>query len=54
MLTITLDNELRCPCGARRDATSKRCGKCRARASWYRRRAWRTNRNPNRQTDRKK
>jgi hypothetical protein len=47
MLTITLGKpEPRCPCGARRDASSKRCRKCRARSRWMHRKAWRTNKSP--------
>jgi hypothetical protein len=33
--------EYRCPCGARRNESSKRCRKCSTRSRWYRRRAWR-------------
>jgi hypothetical protein len=32
-----------CPCGALPEATKIRCRKCRYRARWYRRKAWRTN-----------
>lgn len=31
----------RCPCGARRAESAKRCRKCSARGRWYRRKAWR-------------
>ena len=34
--------EHRCPCGARRNESAKRCRKCSARSSWYRRKACRT------------
>jgi hypothetical protein len=34
--------EHRCPCGARRNESAKRCRKCSARSRWYRRKAWRT------------
>jgi hypothetical protein len=37
--------EYRCPCGARRNESSKRCRKCSARARWYRRKAWRGHKN---------
>ena len=33
--------EHRCPCGARRNESGKRCRKCSARSRWYRRKAWR-------------
>jgi hypothetical protein len=42
MQTTPEIRDLRCPCGAPRNASSKRCGKCLARARWYRRKAWRT------------
>lgn len=31
-----------CPCGARRNKSSRLCRKCSVRARWYRRRAWRS------------
>jgi hypothetical protein len=34
--------ELPCTCGASRNTGSTRCGKCLARARWYRRKAWRS------------
>jgi hypothetical protein len=34
--------EHRCPCGARRNKSSRLCRKCSARARWSRRRAWRS------------
>lgn len=37
---------LRCPCGAQRNQSSKRCRKCFARGRWYRRKAWRSRKNP--------
>jgi hypothetical protein len=33
---------------ATRHCPDPRCRKCRARGRWYRRRAWRTRKNPNR------
>jgi hypothetical protein len=43
MHTITSETrEMRYLCGAPLNAGSKRCGKCLARARWYRRKAWRT------------
>jgi len=39
----------RCRCGARRRSKiPRRCRKCLARAYWYRRKAWRTRKSPNR------
>ncbi len=38
--------ELRCPCGAQREGSSKRCRKCSARGRWQRRKAWRSQKNP--------
>jgi hypothetical protein len=32
-----------CRCGALTEATTTLCRKCRARARWYRRKAWRIN-----------
>lgn len=37
----------RCPCGAKRSVTSKRCRKCSARGRYRRRKAWRAHKNPN-------
>ena len=37
-----------CECGALTNASNPRCRKCRARAGWYRRKAWRTPRSSNR------
>jgi hypothetical protein len=34
-------NENRCPCGARRNESTRRCRKCSARGRWHRRKAWR-------------
>jgi hypothetical protein len=42
-LVITED---RCPCGARRNESARRCRKCSARGRWYRRKAWRSRRTP--------
>jgi hypothetical protein len=36
----------RCPCGAKRNPSSKRCRKCSARGRWYRRKAWRGRKTP--------
>jgi hypothetical protein len=33
---------LRCPCGARRSESARRCHKCAARGRWYKRKAWRS------------
>jgi hypothetical protein len=41
--TTPVTREMGCPCGAPRKTGRKRCGKCLARARWYRRKAWRTN-----------
>ena len=30
----------RCPCGARRNKSSRLCRKCSARGRWHRRKAW--------------
>lgn len=38
--------ELRCPCGAQRGESNKRCRKCSARSRWQRRKAWRSQKNP--------
>ena len=38
--------ENRCPCGARRNKSGKRCRKCSARARWYRHKAWRSSKTP--------
>jgi len=38
--------ECRCPCGAQRNESGKRCRKCSARSRWYRRKAWRSRKNP--------
>jgi hypothetical protein len=46
--------EYRCPCGARRNESSRRCRKCSARARWYRRRAWRGRKIPVRYLNGKK
>jgi hypothetical protein len=32
----------RCPCGARRNKSSRLCRKCSARARWHRRKTWRS------------
>ena len=41
-----LITEHRCPCGARRNKSSKLCRKCSARARWHRRKAWRSSKTP--------
>jgi ribosomal protein L40E len=33
-----------CPCGARRNISSKLCRKCSARTRWHRHKAWRSSR----------
>jgi hypothetical protein len=38
--------ELRCPCGAQRSESTRRCRKCAARGRWYKRRAWRSRKTP--------
>jgi hypothetical protein len=40
--TTTTDQRY-CRCGALCVTTESRCRKCRARARWYRRKAWRSN-----------
>lgn len=40
-----------CTC---RSETGKRCGKCRARGLWYRRKSWRTRKDPDRRRTGKK
>jgi hypothetical protein len=41
-------NQAKCRCGARRDRPQLRCRKCQYRATWYRRKAWRTRKLSNR------
>jgi len=44
MKTLAIEPGLNnCRCGALCEANRTRCPKCRARARWYRRKAWRTN-----------
>jgi hypothetical protein len=44
MASLTTRTDLRyCRCGALCVTTEFRCRKCRARARWYRRKAWRCN-----------
>jgi hypothetical protein len=38
--------EHRCPCGARRNESGKRCRKCSARSRYRRRKAWRSSKAP--------
>jgi hypothetical protein len=35
-----------CLCGAQRNESRKRCRKCSARGRWFRRKAWRTHKDP--------
>jgi len=43
MRTIPLAiTQHRCPCGARRNKSSRLCRKCSARGRWRRRKAWRS------------
>ena len=44
----------RCPCGAQRDESRKRCRKCSARGRWYRHKAWCTLKNHHRYSAGKK
>lgn len=37
---------LRCPCGAQRNRSARRCRKCSARGRWHRRREWRSRKIP--------
>jgi hypothetical protein len=47
MRTITLAiTEHRCPCGARRNKSSKLCRKCSACSRWHRRKAWQSSKTP--------
>ena len=44
MPSIAINADLRhCRCGASCESTKSRCRKCRDRARWYRRKAWRCN-----------
>lgn len=36
----------RCPCGAQRGESARRCRKCAARGRWHKRKAWRSRKTP--------